>query len=81
MSGERDRLSAEARHIVDHLQMRQIPHEGPWFAASYRSSDRLEGVAAIRCDTERVICSSIHTLMTAESFSSLHRLRSCVSPC
>lgn len=76
MSDDLEQLSPEARVIVDHLRMQKIPHEGPWFAPSYRSDDALEGAAALRYDSERVVCSSIHALMTSESFSAMHRLGS-----
>ena len=68
-------LPPAAQALVARLGMQKIPHEGPWFAPTYRSPELLGGAAVERYDGARQLASSIYALLTQECFSALHRLR------
>lgn len=54
--------------------MTRIPHEGPWFAPSHRSSEMIDGVIATRYAGDRNLYSSILAVFTREDFSAMHKL-------
>jgi len=56
-----------ARMLIDKLKLRAHPQEGGYFVESYRSSERLGS---------RSVSTAIYYLLTPETRSSLHRLRS-----
>ena len=64
----------EAQAIIDQFSMSKIPHEGPWFAPTAKSSEILEGAAASRYKGERYLYSAILVLFTREDFSAMHKL-------
>jgi len=57
----------DARMLIEKLNLRPHPAEGGWFVETYRSSERAGG---------RHISTAIYYLLTPETCSSLHRLRS-----
>lgn len=69
-------MTEEAKIIIDRLGMSRIPHEGPWFVATHKSSDLVEGPLADRYTGPRYAYSAIYALMTREDFSAMHRLAS-----
>ena len=71
---ELSRLPGRARAIADRLDMRRIPHEGPWFVETQRSDARVEGALAARYAGPRVAHTAILALLTHECFSAFHRL-------
>jgi len=74
VSDEIDRLPPAARDTVTRPGMRKIPHEGPWFVETGRSTERLDGAIAARYATPRVAWTAILALMARESFSAMRRL-------
>ncbi len=69
---ESGNITAEA--IAAHLGMVPIPHEGPLFAAAYKGGT-LAGESGNRQE-RKAAYSAIYTLITAERFSAMHRLKS-----
>ena len=70
-----DHLSNEAQAIIQQLKMEKIPHEGPYFVQTFKSTDRIEGDLAEQYDTPRVSQTAIYALMTQQDFSALHQLK------
>jgi hypothetical protein len=62
--------------LIAHLGMQRIPHEGAWFAPTYRSAETVAGEAASPVTGEHRVCSAIYGVVTREDFSALHRLAS-----
>jgi hypothetical protein len=63
-----------AQELIDHLKMQRIPHEGAWFAPTYRSDDPISGDAAAHVAGPHQAYSAIYALETKRDFSALHRL-------
>ena len=68
-------IPAEAQTIIDHFDMTKIPHEGPWFSPTIRSSDIVDGALASRYQGKRSLYSAILAVFTAIDFSAMHRLQ------
>ena len=66
------RLTAE--QVVKHFGMAKIPHEGPWFLQTNKSTDKIDGTLGVRYDTPHVAYTSIICLETRDDFSAMHRL-------
>jgi uncharacterized protein len=64
----------DAQALIDHFKMQRIPHEGAWFAPTYRSTDAIEGEAASHVTGAHHAYSAIYALETKKDFSALHRL-------
>lgn len=66
-----------AEKLIAHLQMQKIPAEGAWFAATYRSKEKLPGqvLDARYAGVEHALGSAIYALVTREDFSALHLLQ------
>lgn len=64
-----------AQALIQGLQMERIPHEGAWFTLTHVSDETLQEGLPARYDAPRKLYSAIHTLVTAEDFSAMHRLR------
>ena len=67
-------VPSEAQAIIDKFGMSKIPHEGPWFSPTAKSSEILEGVSAERYKSERYLYSAILVLFTRDDFSAMHKL-------
>jgi len=64
----------DAQELIDHFKMQRIPHEGAWFAPTYRSPDAITGEAAAHVTGPHRAYSAIYALETKKDFSALHRL-------
>ena len=66
-----------AREIIDRLKLEPLPIEGGYFRETYRSTERLPaGVLPPRYGGERCFCTAIFYLLTPETVSAMHRVRS-----
>jgi len=66
-----------AQQLMDLLKLRPLPIEGGYFAEAYRSELKLPADAlASSYPGERTVSTAIYYLLTPETFSALHRLRS-----
>jgi predicted cupin superfamily sugar epimerase len=66
-----------AREIIDVLGLRPHPIEGGFFHETYRAAGLIPAAAlpaGYRAGTERSIGTAIYYLLTAETFSEMHRL-------
>ena len=65
-----------AQDLIDRLGMQRIPHEGCWFALTYRSPLTLPaGALPARFGAaDRAVGSAIYALVTRRDFSAMHRL-------
>jgi len=63
-----------AQELIDHLKMERIPHEGAWFAPTYRSPDPIGGDAVSHLTGIHRAYSAIYGVATRKDFSALHRL-------
>ena len=63
--------------IINHFNMKPLPEEGGWYTETYRSAESFpqEGLPA-RYDGRRNFSTAILYLITKESFSKLHRVKS-----
>jgi predicted cupin superfamily sugar epimerase len=59
-----------ANDLIRLLGLEPHPHEGGWFAETYRSRDTISGPSS------RALSTAIYYLLTPETFSALHRLGS-----
>ena len=64
-----------ARALIEGLGMERIPQEGAWFTVTHVSDETLERQLPERYASPRKLYSAIHTLVTTEDFSAMHRLR------
>ena len=63
--------------IIELLELRPHPKEGGYFAEIYRSTDKLKaGCLSGRYETDKSLATSIYYLLTADTKSELHRLKS-----
>ncbi len=63
--------------IISLLNMKPLPSEGGYFVETYRSSDSIPEMALpSRYRGMRSLGTAIYYLLTPESFSAIHRLRS-----
>ena len=67
----------DARAIIDLLNLEPHPEEGGWFREIYRSADSV-GTPALRdrYGADRVAGTAIYYLLTPDTFSAMHRLKS-----
>src|SRR5690606_16025636 len=72
----RSAIAMTAQYLIDHLGMQRIPHEGCWFALTYRSPLTLPaGTLPARFGaSDRAAGSAIYALVTRRDFSAMHRL-------
>lgn len=66
-----------AKQLIEHFQMSQVMHEGPWFAVGYVSPEHLSGLQLPERyrGRDRAVTSSILGVVTRRDFSALHRLQ------
>jgi predicted cupin superfamily sugar epimerase len=66
-----------AEQIIDFFQMRPLPYEGGFYVETYRCDEKI-GQAALptRYTGEKNFSTAILYLLTPDTFSALHRLRS-----
>jgi predicted cupin superfamily sugar epimerase len=70
-------LRVTPEDIIEFFGMRPLPEEGGYYAETYRSAEKIAGAALPeRYGGERSLGTAILYLLTAESFSALHRVRS-----
>jgi len=65
-----------AQDVIEMLQLQPLPGEGGYFAEIYRSSENLDVLPSRYRGEKRSFGTAIYYLVTPDSFSSLHRLRS-----
>lgn len=65
------------RELMLHLGLVPHPAEGGYFNETYRSEEKIgEGALPARYGGERSVSTAIYYLLTADSFSAMHRLAS-----
>ncbi|MBI3885393.1 MAG: cupin domain-containing protein [Opitutae bacterium] len=67
-------MPAAARQLIARFRMEPIPHEGAWFAPTYRSSERVTVAGPALEPGARSASSAIYCVQTRADFSALHRL-------
>lgn len=66
-----------AQQVIDFFKMKPLPREGGYYVEAYRSDDKIAAEAlGQRYRGHRNFSSAILYLLTADTFSALHRLRS-----
>lgn len=64
-----------ADRVIDLLDLTPLPGEGGWFRRTYSSEETIFAEALPgRFKTDRLLASAIYYLITADSYSALHRL-------
>ena len=68
----------KAEQIIEKLDLKPLPGEGGFYRETYRSEkvDAPATIFGINSTESRVISTAIYYLVTAESFSALHRIES-----
>jgi uncharacterized protein len=67
----------DAKGIIERLELKPLEIEGGYFRETYRSSDMIaQHCLADRYDGRRNVCTAIYYLLTPETFSALHRVKS-----
>lgn len=69
-----DQPPRAAQALIQHFHMENIPHEGPWFAPTFRSNDVIDGTLTVRYPSSRRTYNAIYFIMTHHDFSAMHRL-------
>jgi uncharacterized protein len=64
-----------AQQIIERLNLKPLPEEGGYFAETYRSSEMLDHLPG-RYPNSRCVGTAIFYLLTSETVSKFHRLRS-----
>ncbi len=69
--------TGRALELIKHLNMAQIPAEGPWFTLTYRSDDALPGdqLPARYHGAPHLAGTAIYAVETKDDFSALHILQ------
>ncbi len=66
-----------AEELIRHLNLEPHPEEGGWFRETYRADETLPpGALPERYEGERAVKTAIYYLLTPDTFSHLHRLKS-----
>jgi uncharacterized protein len=66
-----------AKEIIDLLNLEKHPFEGGYYRRTYRSSEIIAaGVLPYRFDDDRPFANSIYYLLTPDTCSALHRIKS-----
>ncbi|MHC4482006.1 MAG: cupin domain-containing protein [Planctomycetota bacterium] len=66
-----------AEQIIRFFAMKPLPGEGGYYVETYRASEKISEVALpARYTGERNFCTAILYLLTPDTFSALHRLKS-----
>ena len=66
-----------AEELKQVLRLRPLPHEGGYFAETYRSAEAIPAPALpARYGAARSAGTAIYYLLTPDTFSALHRLKS-----
>jgi len=69
--------SYTAQQIIDHFGMQPLGQEGGWFVETYRAAEKIARTSlAARYPGDRCYCTDILYLLTPESCSKMHRVRS-----
>jgi len=63
-----------AEHIIEFFGMKPLPGEGGFYVETYRASEKIDHSAEY--SGERAFSTAILYLLTPETFSNLHRLKS-----
>ncbi len=67
---------ATAAEWIAALNLKPLPLEGGYFRETYRAADQLAAAALPeRYGCDKAVCTAIYFLLTADTFSALHRLR------
>jgi predicted cupin superfamily sugar epimerase len=67
---------SSAQAIIERLGLQPHPKEGGYFRQTYLSADRLSaGALPVYYGAERAACTAIYYLLTPQTISALHRLR------
>ena len=66
----------DANYIIERLGLMPVPEEGGYYRETYRSAEKIpHGALPAHYTAERDFSSAIYYLITADSFSALHRLK------
>ena len=66
----------DANYIIERLGLMSLPEEGGYYRETYRSAEKIShGALPARHTAGRDFSSAIYYLITADSFSALHRLK------
>jgi len=66
-----------AERIIELLDLKPLEMEGGYFRETYRSAETISsGALAPRYGSPRSVCTAIYYLLTPDSFSALHRVKS-----
>jgi predicted cupin superfamily sugar epimerase len=80
MPDEKDSLRMNqynARQIIDHFGMQPLPREGGWYAETYRATEKIARAGLdIRYTGDRCHSTTILYLLTADTCSKMHRVKS-----
>jgi uncharacterized protein len=69
-------MKLTAQHIINWLKLRPHPGEGGFYSETYRSGESISsGCLPSRYTSERSMGTAIYYLLTPETFSAMHRLR------
>lgn len=63
-----------AAELIAALGLQPLPREGGYYRETYRSADRLPAGTLPRYRADRAAATAIYYLLTADTFSALHRL-------
>ena len=67
----------DAEQIIKHFGMKPLPHEGGYYVETYRCKDGIDGASLPSgCAGERSFSTAILYLLTPQTFSALHRIKS-----
>jgi len=67
----------DAEQIIEHFGMKQLPHEGGYYVETYRCKDGINGESLPSgCAGARSFSTAILYLLTPQTFSALHRIKS-----
>ena len=64
-----------ADEIIEILGLKPLPKEGGFFVENYRADERVNGLPGRYKDERRAFSTAIYYLLTPDSFSAMHRVR------
>jgi len=66
-----------AQYIIEHLNLKPLPFEGGYYRETYRSDETVSHqVLPSRYVTEKSFSTAIYYLVTSDTFSAMHRIKS-----
>ncbi len=69
------KLIVDPQYYIEKLGLKPLPTEGGYFRETYRSSEFIDSKALpVRYTADKPFCTAIYYLLTAGTFSAMHRL-------